>query len=225
MASTTLAQYRTAVAAHIGLNNASGSDEQTQIDRWVGEAYEDVVLRTHCKVRRASMSLTAAEQEYSLPTAAMQILDVYVESDSDSYPLERVTLQEAIQHRRASSAAAPPRVYVQKGDYLELYPAPASGDSLVVYYVPRPTALTANDAPSDVPAEWHQLIEFYALWRACAYDENRPKDEGLYWRVLYDRGITEMKRALGRRGGTRLAAARPGRSTRTIRSDPAVPIY
>ena len=206
MASTTLAQYRTRVSAKLGLQIGAG-DDQTLIDSWLNEAYEDIVLKTHCKQRRATMALTSGTYDYTLPTQAMAILEVQNTASSIDYGMVRVDLEEMMRMRRATGTP-PAYFYYSEGDLITVYPTPGSGETMTVYYVPRPTALSASsDAPTDIPGEYHKLLEWYALAEGAEYDNHQPSSFGLTWRTFYENGLREMRRLLKMRGGTRIAPA------------------
>jgi len=147
MASTTLANYRTRVAAKLGLDSSA---DTSLIDAWVNEAYEDVLSRTHCKVRPATMDLTSGTASYSLPTAVLAIEEIYNTATGGDYLLERLPLQELAYMRRNTAPANndPARYYTFEGaDLIELYPTPGTGETLTLWYVPRPTALSKSIAP------------------------------------------------------------------------------
>jgi hypothetical protein len=211
MASTTLAQYRTRVAAKLGLDNSTDGD-QGLIDSWLNEAYEEVLTKTHCKVRPATMAFTAGSAQYSLPTQILAIHEIYSTQDSDGHTLERTTLQELARYRQMdSTASAPSLYYVVDGDLLELWPTPGEDEAMTLWYIPRPTALSnSGDVPSDIPAEWHKLLEWYALAEGAEYDNHAPSSYGMQWRALYEKGLRDLRASLKYRGGARPARAKWG---------------
>ena len=223
MASTTLTQYRLRVSSIIGLAGTASGDEQTLIDGWVNEGYEQVLLETHCKVSVATMALTSGTDDYTLDSNIMAILDLYNTASSTDYPLTRLTTQDLLAYRmNQATNTTTVQWYSVQGSTLMLYPTPGSGESLTVFYVPRPTALSAGaNTPDSVPAEWHVAIEYYAFARAAEYNEQGPSKFGSYWRALFERTCQEMKSAERKLGGTRPAAMRIGRRNRPMLSDPS----
>jgi hypothetical protein len=224
LASTTLTQFWTRVSAKLGLDNSSNGDRDL-ITSWVNEGYEDFIRRTHCKVAWDSVALTADTTRYSLPTNVLAILDLYSTSGSQNYTLERTTLPEIQKMLQVSpSVAGPVRFYATDGfTYLHVYPAPASGDTLTVTYVPKPTALSASsDVPSDVPTQFHRALEYFALAEGAEYDNHGPSQFGAYWRALYEKAVLEARGDANRIGGRRHARAQVGRTNRYVNRDPAV---
>jgi len=223
MASTTLTQYRLRVSAIIGLTGTAAGDEQTLIDGWVNEAQEQVLLKTHCKVGTATMALTSGTDDYTLDSAILSILDLYNTVSTTDYPLIRLTTQDLLTYRmNQPSSPTTAQWYCQQANTLMLYPTPGSGETLTIFYVPRPTAMTTGaNTPDSVPAEWHVALEYYAFARAAEYNEQGPSQFGSYWRALFERTCQEMKTAERRLGGTRPAAMKLGRYPRPVYSDPS----
>lgn len=219
MASLTLAKLRERVDANVGTKSATtGEDDQTLVTDDINEAYEDILVKTKCKVRRVEMDFTGEEQEYSLPTEALAIIEVYSSSDSEAHMMERQTIQQMIRHRR-SEVGSPAKFYCVLGsDYLEVWPPPAAGDTITTYYVPRPAPLTdAAHIPSDVPAEFHQGLEFYASWRAAMRDEQKASSFGAVYKGLYNELISDIKKANKVKGGVRFGRAWIGQRNRHVR--------
>ena len=146
MASTTLTSYKTQITAKVGLDVTA---DDTLLTSWLNQAYEDIVLRTHCKVRPAGITLTAGTDSYSLPSQAMVILEPYQSSSGRSGLMKPTDLTEIVRKRTLqSSTSGSILYYVLMGDLLELFPVPSTGDTLNLWYVPRPTAMsTGSDTP------------------------------------------------------------------------------
>jgi hypothetical protein len=227
LASTTLTNFRLRVAAILGLDNSSNGD-QGLIDAWVNEGYEDFVRRTQCNVDEATMALTSGTDDYTIATSIMAILEIDNSASDQTYGMERLTLPDLLKMRRAApTTASPARYYAFKGsDRLSVFPTPGSSETLTILYVPRPTALSAgSDVPSDVPAEFHQALEYYALHRGGEYDNHGPSQFGAYWMAKYEKAVQECRQAMRQRGGSRAARAQVGRATRYVNRDPSVITY
>jgi hypothetical protein len=219
----TLATFRTTVAAILGLDNQTTGD-QGLIDGWVQEGYQDVLLRTGCYVIADNTLLTAGTENYTISQSILKTVGLTLTSGSNLYELERRTVNEILEFRRGSSSQGVPWVYaVAGGNLLMLYPTPASStDSIRIYYVPAPTALTAPDTPTLVPPEWHKLIEWYALWRGADYDDDGSSNQGERYKTQYLDGIKEFRRVIRQKGGSRLAPARlRNRRQARVYSDPS----
>lgn len=205
---TTLATFRTNISAKIGLDNSTTGD-QSLIDGWVNDAYVDVVRRTNCKVQSATASLTSGTKDYTLTTlfsSVMKLIEIYVTSSGSDYKLARTTPDKIVSMRLSSSAnVSPAQYYAVAGDLLMIYPTPAAADTVTAYYVKQPTALSvSSDSPSDVPTEYHKLLEWYALAEAGDYDDDQSSAQGERYRQRYEFELVRMKRDLALRGDNRL---------------------
>lgn len=212
----TLADFRLRVAAKMGLDNTASGD-QPLIDSWVNEGIVEVLVRSRINVSPATMALTANVADYNLPTQIMALDEIYVSplGDSQSYMMQRQSPLEVIQMRVLGSGGTPPvRYYALSGStLLMVYPTPVAADVLNVYYVPRPTTLSLPaDTPSEIPAEWHKVIEFYACYQAGQFADSGTSQEGNLYRQLYEDELTKLRRGALHRGGRKLSPAKVGRS-------------
>lgn len=170
----------------------------------------------------------AGTSDYTLDTGILEILDCYTTSNSQNYPLQRVTLSEIIRMRQASpSSSSPIRYYaVQGGNLFAAYPTPTASGTVTVYYVPRPATLSSgSDTPSEIPTEFHKLVEWYALAEAADFDDDGSSGVGQGYLARYEKGIREARKALTLKGGTRLAPNIPGRRRRLVKSVPSQDLY
>lgn len=100
---------------------------------------------------------------------------------------------------------------------LMLYPVPAATDTLTIYYIPVPSAMSASgDDPSTaslggIPAQLHPAIEFYACARAASYDDDQSSAQGQRYLDRYQNEIRRYRLLMKRRGGRRMPRAQVGR--------------
>lgn len=206
---STLTNFRTELASVLGLDNATTGD-QPLMDVYLNEGVLDCLVKTHCKVSPLTMTLTSGEKNYTLPSQILVIIDLFTSSQGSDYHFERMTPQEILAMRRNASGSSPARYYATSGaNLLMVYPTPTAADTLTGIYVPRPATLSAGaDTPSEIPAEWHKLVSFYALWRMADADDDASSEMGERYRALYEVGVREARTAVLKHGGTRLAPAR-----------------
>ena len=206
---STLAQFRSSVAGEIGLTNTTAGD-QGQIDSWVNQGVIDVMLRTSCQVRCATLTLTVGTSNYTLPTSIHRIVSAYQVASSVSYALEEVNLDDILEMRRATTANVSPAQYyaVAGADLFLIYPTPASADTVTLYYVPRPVVLSASsDTPTEIPSEFHPLVEYFAFYRGATYTDDTTSQVGLSYLQRYETLVRQMKRDIGLKGNHRLPRA------------------
>lgn len=212
MPSTTLANYRTRIAAKLGLDTGDAT-ELALIDSWLNEGYEDFLRRTRCTVRRGEMTTTGTADE-TLDDEILAILDIYVENNNDVYRLERVQPWEIMEMRRSNpSSDTGTRYFALSGQNMfHFYPTPSDSEVVVIFYVRRPTALSATgDTPADIPGEFHKALEYFALAEGGDYDDDRSSSFGAQYRERYELMILQCKKGAHFKGGRSLPPARVGR--------------
>jgi hypothetical protein len=217
-----MSTLRGAVAYKVGMSTTD-SVEAERLLAWLNEGYEDVLVRTRCKVSCADLALTVNEWKYTLPTSILSVLEVWIEQSADGrvMPFERTSSEHIIRLRAGTAVAtgSPVRYYALEGsDLLMVWPTPSVADTLELLYVPRPTPLSATgDIPSYVPAEWHKSIELYASWQAGDYTDDGSSGIGEAYRVQYEGPngmggyLRRIRLAIRHKGGRRLGPARVGR--------------
>jgi len=209
-----LLQFETAVANETGL---SATDEKTTIDDALNVAVQRVLEDTHCYVKKTDYTgFDGVSGDYTLDAAILDIVELYLTSSSATrYALARVSVSELIERRRVSVASgSPTSFYAVTGDNLMMFwPGPGTGDTLSVYSVPVPTALSvATDDPSTnanggVPQILHEAIFFYACSRCASYDDDQTSAQGQRYSDWYDKEITRYHKILREKGGDRNARA------------------
>lgn len=205
----TLANFRNVVARKTGMDNTASSDEQALIDEWVNQAVTQVLLDTHCKVSKSTMALTAGQGDYDLDTDILQITRLV---DSNNREMEPVQVHEMHRLRGSAQSSAATKYAVEGSNLLMVYPTPAAADVLTVYYLQRPLTLAnASDTPSEVPAEFHKLIELWTLWQAGDYIDDISSHMGMDYYATYQREMISKRRYVTLKGGVRMAPARVGR--------------
>lgn len=221
---TDLAGFRTEVSSVLGLDNTASSDEQSLIDGWVNEAVTVICERSGCNATLGTMTFTANQNNYTLDTDILSIIDGYVTSGTTDYELIRTTPAEIIRWRRNSSPSGPSRYFYAVAGFstMMVYPTPTSADTVTLLYVARPATLSASsDTPSEIPTEYHWLVTTYAKMRGGDYDEDQSSAQGQRYRQEFEEGLKMFKRALSLKGGHRLAPALVPPRRRRIIHDPS----
>jgi hypothetical protein len=203
---STLADFRFLVSNVIGMDNSSGSMEQTLIDKWCSDAVTYILVRTKARVLVGTFNLTAGSKDYDIDPEMLLLLKIVM---PDGTPC-REESPERIYERRAANAASYSGSYCYAFDgsnLLMFYPTPSSNDQLTTYFVPRPDRMTSpTDDPSlpqwgGIPAEWHKLIELYALAEASDYDDDQSAAQGVRYRQDFEVVLNQFKKANSRKGG------------------------
>lgn len=171
---------------------------------------------THCYVKETDYTgWDGTSQNYTLDATILEVVELQLTSTGVTYPLERLSIIDLLERRRrGQTTGSATRYYSMSGaNLLMFYPAPGTGDTLVVYFVPVPTAMAnPTDDPSNntyggVPQILHEAIFFYACSRLASYDDDQTSQQGQRYRDWYDKEITRYREILRKRGGTRNARA------------------
>jgi len=182
------------------------------------------------------MTCTAGVGDYTLDSAILAIEDIYTTSGSANFRLTRKATTDLINLRLFSVTTSPEQLYALSGaNMLMLYPAPLQTDTLTVYYVPKPTALSnPTDDPSSaalggIPSEFHYGLELYMQWKAGDAFDDESSSNGESYKRMYlgdptappgteqrDGFIGTMKKDIRRKGGKHLAGISPPPRSRRI---------
>ncbi len=149
--------------------------------------------------------------DFTIDANVFEIVDLFSTSSGTNYRLERVSINELIERKRISLvAAAPTLVYAVNGEnMIQFWPAPSSTDTMTVYYVPKPTALSASgDDPSTttlggIPTYFHQAIKYWAFAECASYDDDASSSQGQRYIQMYEQEIVRLRKHMRRRGGNR----------------------
>ncbi len=207
-------QFETAVANEIGL---SPVDEKQTIDDAINVAVQRVLEDTHCYVVKTNYTgFDGTSDDWTLDSAILVVKDLYLTSSAGTrYDLTRVSVEELNERRRVSlSAGSPTMFFAETGaNLLMLWPAPGSGDTLTVYNVPTPTALSGpTDDPSTnsfggVPQILHEAIFYHACRKGASYDDDQTSAQGQRYSDWYDKEIVRYHKIIREKGGSRNARA------------------
>lgn len=206
-----LNEYRSRVARVTGMST-SDSGDTTLIDSWVNEGVVQFLKDTKINQATAALSVTAASGDYTLDTDILAFTDMWYEPSNGDQSVTLVPVDSsdiAEMRLRSAETDATTRYYALQGAHLlMLYPAPqTTGDLLHFIYTPRPAAMSAtSQSPSDaakgnVPAEYHDVIEAYAKWKAAEAEEHKPSNYGLSFQAEYAKGVAKARSDMNRKAG------------------------
>lgn len=214
---TTLARFRSRIAMRTGIAaDTAGSDDQTLADEFINDGVLDVLRETHCNVDKQTVT-PGASADYALGTDVLAIIDLYTSSGGTDSRVEQVSVPDLIELRRQGTTASssPVSHFALAGsDLILFYPTPAAADTLTMYYVPKPTALSGSaDDPSSaslggIRTEFHKAIEYYALAEAADYDDDQSSAQGARYREWYQAELGKVRKQLNRLGRYKQPPAR-----------------
>ena len=78
-----LTTFRARISGAVGLDNTAGGEEQVLIDGWVNEGVEQFLLDTGAKVALATITTTAGEGDYDLPSEILRVRKIWIDDTPD----------------------------------------------------------------------------------------------------------------------------------------------
>jgi len=152
----------------------TGVLDNQNLELLINDGALDVVAKTDCLQNYADQDVTAAVQEYSIPTDAIKVLAVYYGGTGSWEKLPLVTMDHLANEIAPDWFARTGTIYAyyKRRDYVGLYQTPTSAEAgtsyLRIYYSEQPATLSSD---SDVPFEgivqlypYHELIVMYAMY-------------------------------------------------------------
>ncbi len=202
------ATYATIAAAVAAKSRCNATDDASAISDWINQAYAALVLETEFLAASGTLTLTAGTASYDLTTVATggvgRIKALTITSSGIVGPsLQEVTLSEILALRESAGGAATAQSLSTKYTLLgyktlELYPTPAAADTLTVYYVGLPTAISGSQVPILGEPYGSKAIEYQALVDAAEFKAD-PKLA--YWQQQADAWRRKLLIHLNRRRG------------------------
>lgn len=150
---STFADLQTSVIAKLRLDSTA---DLQKVKDYLNRAYAETCIETEALQDVTTQALTAGTYSYSVPSAVVRIKQMTVTSTGSvqSRPLVPVSVEQLLEWQ--SQYANPAQAYGNVTHYaviglskILVWPTPQAADTLNIWYVKQPTALSASgDTPS-----------------------------------------------------------------------------
>jgi hypothetical protein len=230
----TFTVLKSRVSKTLGLDETASGQDDTVLGYELNDGVRDFLLRTHVNVNRSETVLDEDTDDSEIPDSVLAIQDLQVvNADAEVWLPQRTTPAEIMQMRRSSWGAdtGTGRYYALNGSNLLMFhPALVEGDTILMYYVPKPTEMSSgtNDPSSDtwggIPVEYHPALVMYACWKMADYDDDSSSNMGLSYQQQYEKLVRDCRRFMRNRGGRSLGRAVVGRR-RAVPSQPSQDVW
>ncbi len=151
----TFQDIQDAVLARVRMDTTAGVQaDRTKVKAWINQGYSRLCVDCEANVTSGTFPYVAGTASYTLSSllsgAVARIKQVYSTGGGvTTNPLRSVSLYEILRLRSAGGGVAAttgaPSMYALSGlNDLEVYPNPASADTVTVYYVTAPTLLSGD---------------------------------------------------------------------------------
>lgn len=148
---------------------------QAMIIDWANEAQLELVRKAEVlQGSYATVSLNGT-RAYAIPSDVLRIRRVeYNERRISKVSLEELDTVDSYQ--TSGDASGEPIYYYEWSGNIYFYPTPSENDKVIsVYYLKRPTELSAVSDVPDIPEQFHPDLVRYCLSRAKEVDEEYDK--------------------------------------------------
>lgn len=199
---STFGDIQTQVAAKLRLDTTADAQK---IKDYINRAYAETCIETEALQTVATMTLTAGATTYTLPSGAVRIKQMTVTSGGVTFrPLVPTSIEQILewQAQNGGIAAVNGTVshYAILGvDEMVVWPTPSAADTITVYYVKQPTALSgSSDVPSIPEPYATRCLENGALYEAALFAKD--PDAPVY-KAEYEMAKRELRGHLRRMQG------------------------
>ena len=215
--------------AVIAKSRLDATNDRQRVKDWINQVYADVCVTTEALQESDTMTLTSNQASYTIPSAVVRIKYMAIKQPNQTgynVPLTLVPLQQILIWRQANAGLATTNgtsmFYAVSGlNDLDLYPTPATADTLLMYYLLQPTALSADSDIPQIPEPYaSKCLEYGSLVEASDY----LKDfiSGYTYRQVYDEWMQKFRQHLRRKEGGQTKQFPKATSLFRPPSDPSV---
>lgn len=185
------------------------TNDLSKVKDWINQVYAQVCVETEALTTSGTITLAAGTATYSLASSlplCLRIKEMYVTPVGQAQwaPLNEIPLNRLLRMRQSSGGTATANGsvthYCLVGmDDLEVFPTPSAADTLTVYYVKLPTALSANgDVPVLQEPYASKVLEYGALAEGADFRSDPSEYE---YRQLFETWMGKFRSHLTRRHG------------------------
>jgi hypothetical protein len=219
-----------AVSRKTGVSDKAGTDDATFLTAVANEGVHRVLLDTHIYVTKQNFALSAGTAEYSIATAlatdVLAIVEIARQAGSTYGSLTREPTFDILRDRLGEVTGYPRQYSTLGADLIIFQPTPSESETLDVYGVPIPTAMSsgANDPSTatygGIPVWAHKAIECWM--QIQAYEKTRDFEAADRAERRYIAEIAKINRDKSKMGGRRPAPSRigyPGKVRAGMRND------
>ncbi len=190
--------------------DASSGNDLNKIKDTINEVYAQVCVQTEANQTSATALLISGQSSYAMPSEILRIKQIVaMPSGQSAYgpPLIETTINQLLYWRQTAGAGATGSVthYALVGmNQLEVWPTPSAADTLLIYYVALPTALSATTDVPILQEPWgSKLIEYGALAEMSDFLRGADDPSTKEYRQLYAGWMAQFRIHLNRRAGGR----------------------
>jgi hypothetical protein len=199
-----------AVSHEADLDSTVGSDDRADMERWLLQAIQEILERTHCHLEVADITFPASTPDLRLDAIIVAVHGRTVPTDRGE--LLVIPIQEMLNRRRRPTSLDAPAYIAAEGDLWMIDPAPTADMVARVILVPMPAAMTDDtqspDSPTygGIPVLHHHAIEEYMLYRAARSNDKKTPMTAQDYFQMFGQSCQRIRRAARKEPGRHLMA-------------------
>jgi len=196
---------------------------------WVNQTYAEVCIETEAVQDFDTLTTTANVAVYTLDTAIVRIKQMYITpaAQGASRPLIPTSLEQILEWSASNGANTTANGYVTHYalfgiQNIQFYPTPSAANTITMYYVKLPTALSAA---GDIPMLQEPYVSTCLTEGACFQAAMFVKDPDTpLYKQNYDQALRALRGHMRRREGAMTRQFRITRGDRVVPHDPSTDV-
>lgn len=181
--------------------------DNSQWEDAVQDAQEAFAIKARPLKSCATTTLTQGTAEYDLSESSLaDFLDItevwYFTSTTNYRKLKPVSRDEltAIQGEMRDQQNYP-TVYCFEDRKIEFDTAAPAADTLKIYYLELPDAMTAGSNVPEIHTKYHQALVYHVAWQFME-SENAESTDTIYFKAMYEEKVMEALTFIQKQGET-----------------------
>lgn len=170
-----------------------------ELYRYMADAEREINLLTECNVVSTAATTTTSTSGYTLPADCLAVKRITFDGvplkKIDGYMRDRDLLD--MPGYGGTLTSGDPTHYYQINTMIYLWPTPSRGATVQYYYLGAPVEVASGSTAFTVPANFHNPIQDYILYRAFLKDQDQGKSE--WYKREFEQGVSDAMRRENRR--------------------------
>lgn len=221
---STFGDLQTSVIAKLRLDSTA---DLQKVKDYLNRAYAETVIETEALQTTGTMTLTVDQDTYTLPSAAVRIKQMRVTHGGNfTRPLAPTSLEQILEWQSGSASGAVTGAVshyaVQGINEVVFWPTPSSADTVTVWYVMQPTALSGSSDVTVLPEPYAtRCLENGAAYELALFAKD---PDAQVYKAEFELAKRALRAHLQRMQGAMTRQFRITRGDRYVPHDPSTDI-
>jgi len=182
----------------------------TELLTLASRAERDFVQKTRCLEGKATLTLVAGQQDYTLPSNWLSAMAVFVNVPNGSTPvwqrIEATNLEKESQinqdHPSSDSTlrGTPMRYWIwNKSIYFDPIPDAVAATQVLMFFKAKPITFVSTSDSINVDDSLSEAINNFMLWKA--WKKEQESDKAAEYQALYEENVRQGHRYMKKQSG------------------------